>query len=239
VASLTQARRRSRVEEIIYRQRVVAGNLIVFLGFGVIWLDPYAGITVPRLLTGIAIGSLGFALRIWASSYQWPNISRPLPEARGGLITAGPYALMRHPIYVSMFLLTFGIFVAFGSWLAAVLVIIPTIALNYWQAVFEESFLVESYGEEAREYQRHVPLFFPKFWSPYPRRNGHFSFGQGIKYDIGPLSAFICFGVAMVFVTARQVPTLTITLLVLIVSVIASFFLTWLVRSVFRREFVE
>ncbi|MGH9930127.1 MAG: methyltransferase family protein [Pyrinomonadaceae bacterium] len=235
---LTSAERENDFASRIYRKRAVVGNMIVFLGFGAILLDPFAGITLGRLLAGLTVGLLGFALRIWASSYQWHNIARPLPEARTGLITAGPYSLMRHPIYSSMLLLTVGIFLAFGSWFAAALAVIPTIVLNYWQAKYEETFLVERYGSEAREYQHHLPIFIPQIWDPFPVKNGTFSFLQGIKHDIGPLSAFVCFGLVMVFVAVRQKATLTITLIVLVVSVLFSFLLTWLIRSIFKQEFV-
>ncbi|HVG02444.1 MAG TPA: isoprenylcysteine carboxylmethyltransferase family protein [Nitrospira sp.] len=237
--NLSQADKRSALGQFVYRQRAVVGNVIVFGGFLVIWFDPYAGITIGRLLSGLMIGGLGFALRIWASSYQWHNISRPLPQARTGLITAGPYSLMRHPIYLSMLLLTVGIFLAFGSWLAALVVVPPTIVLNYWQARYEDAFLFERYGAEALEYKKQVPIFLPKFWKPYPIRNGSFSLSQGLKFDIGPLSAFICFGLAMLIVVMRRAPTFPIILIVLVGSVAFSFFLTWLVRSVFKQEFAE
>ena len=223
----------------IYRKRALVGNIIVFLGFGAILVDPYARITFGRLVIGLTVGLLGFALRIWASSYQWHNIARPLPDARTGLITAGPYSLMRHPIYSSMLLLTLGIFLAFGSWIAAIVAITPTVILNYWQAKYEESFLVERYGADAQRYQQHLPIFIPKIWDPFPTKNGTFSFSQGIKHDIGPLSAFVCFGLLMMFVAVRQEATLTITLLVLVASVLLSFLLTWLIRSIFKQEFAE
>jgi len=236
---LTSAGKPDDLASRIYRKRALVGNVIVFIGFAAILVDPYAGITVGRLTIGLTVGLLGFALRIWASSYQWHNIARPLPDARTGLITAGPYSFMRHPIYSSMLLLTAGIFLAFGSWIAAVVAITPTVFLNYWQAKYEESFLVERYGSEAQRYQRHLPIFIPKIWDPFPVKNGTFSFSQGIKHDIGPLSAFVCFGLLMIFVAVRQKATLAATLLVLIVSVLFSFLLTWLIRKIFKQEFAE
>jgi protein-S-isoprenylcysteine O-methyltransferase Ste14 len=218
---------------------VVVGNSIAFVGFLIVWLDPYAAITMPRLLMGSLIGLAGFTLRIWASSYQWPNIARDLPDARTGLITAGPYAYLRHPIYLGLLLFTTGAFVGFGSWLAAILVFIPTLALNLWQARYEESFLGQKYGKEARRYQKHVPIMFPKVWDPYPERNGHFSLAKGLKYDIGPLSSFVCFIIVMLIITSYQAPTLPLTLVVLVGSVLFSFFLTWLVRFVFKQEFAQ
>ena len=129
---------RERLSQLCYQRRVVLGNAIAFAGFVAILFDRNASIAPNRLLAGALIGLLGFSLRIWASSYQWHNIARSLPESRTGLITAGPYALMRHPIYAGMILLTAGIFIAFGSWLAVAIAVIPTVLLNYWQAWFED-----------------------------------------------------------------------------------------------------
>ncbi len=227
------------VKEFVYRRRVVLGNLIAFFGFLVVWADPFASMTVPSLVLGGLIGTLGFALRIWASSYQWHNIANPLPSARTGLITAGPYAYVRHPIYLSMLLLTTGVFVAFGSWLAAALVVIVTLLLNLWQASYEDAYLREQYGPEAQRYQEHVMALIPKVWDPYPVRSGTFSLAQGLKHDVGPLSAFVCFILTMVVVTLYQRPTLARVLVVLIASVLFSFLLTWLVRLIFKGEFAR
>jgi protein-S-isoprenylcysteine O-methyltransferase Ste14 len=237
LARALDTRQPEGLREYIYRHRVLVGNIIAFLGFLIIWIDPYAGVTMPRLITGSLIGLVGFWIRIWASSYQWPNIARDLPDARTGLITAGPYAYMRHPIYVGLLLFTTGAFVGFGSWLAAVFVFVPTLILNLWQARYEESFLVQMHGEEAIRYQKHLPLMLPKVWDPYPDRRGHFSLAQGIKYDIGPLSSFVCFVVVMLIITSKEIPTLSLTLVVLVGSVLFSFFLTWLVRFIFKQEF--
>jgi protein-S-isoprenylcysteine O-methyltransferase Ste14 len=230
---------KERLSRFCYQRRVVLGNLIAFAGFVVVLLDRNASIAPNRLLTGAFVGLLGFSLRIWASSYQWHNISRALPESRTGLITAGPYALMRHPIYVGMILLTAGIFVAFGSWLAVIVAVIPTILLNYWQAHYEDQFLLERHGRSAEAYRKHLWRFFPKFWNPYPIRQGKFSIAQGIKFDIGPLSAFVCFIVFMLVSSAYRKPDLTTTLGALILAVLLSFLFTLLTRRLFDREFSQ
>jgi protein-S-isoprenylcysteine O-methyltransferase Ste14 len=228
-----------RLEQLGYQRRVLLGNIIAFVGFIVILIDPYARITPRRLIAGALVGLLGFSLRIWASSYQWHNIAAALPEAKTGLITAGPYALMRHPIYVSMILLTCGIFITFGSWLAVIVTGVPTFILNYWQARFEEQFLKARYGETAEAYCQHLWLFFPKFWNPYPIRQGQFSLRQGIKFDIGPLSAFVCFIVFMLVTSIYLKPDLMVTLAALIVAVLLSFIFTLVTRKLFNREFFQ
>ena len=230
---------RERLSQLCYQRRVVLGNAIAFAGFVAILFDRNASIAPNRLLAGALIGLLGFSLRIWASSYQWHNIARSLPESRTGLITAGPYALMRHPIYAGMILLTAGIFIAFGSWLAVAIAVIPTVLLNYWQAWFEDQFLLERYGRSAEKYRKHLWRFFPKFWKPYPIRQGEFSIAQGIKFDIGPLSAFVCFIVFMLISSAYRKPDLIMTLGALIVAVLLSFLFTLLIRRLFNREFSQ
>lgn len=227
---------RTTLQEKLYQNRVVLGNVIAFFGFIIVWIDPYAQVTMPRLLAGALIGSAGFGLRVWASSYQWPNIATAQPDSRTGLLTAGPYAYVRHPIYLSMFLLTAGAFLAFGSWLAALVTVIPTYMVNRWQARYEERFLVEKYGREATRYQQHLPMFIPNPFKPYPVRKGQFALAQGIKHDIGPLSAFACFIVLMLAVTLVQPPTLPIILGILVGSILLSFVLVWLVRRVFREQ---
>lgn len=224
------------LQEKLYENRVIIGNVIAFLGFVLVWVDPYARVTMPRLLAGAFIGGTGFGLRVWASSYQWPNIATAQPDSRTGLLTAGPYAYLRHPIYLSMFLLTAGAFLAFGSWLAALVTVIPTYLVNWWQARYEEGFLVEKYGREATEYQQHLPMFIPNPFKPYPVRNGQFALSQGIKHDIGPLSAFACFIVLMLVVTLVQPPTLPMILGILVGSILLSFVLVWLVRRVFKEQ---
>lgn len=239
MSQLWSGERRASLERLCYQRRVVLGNLIAFVGFIVILIDPYARITPRRLAVGALIGLLGFSLRIWASSYQWHNIASAMPESRTGLITAGPYAWMRHPIYVSMILLTCGIFIAFGSWVAAIVTGIPTLILNYWQARFEEKFLIARYGETAEAYRKHLWLFFPKFWNPYPHRQGRFSLAQGIKFDIGPLSAFVCFIILMLVTSAYMKLDLMVTLVALIVAVLLSFIFTFITRKLFNREFSQ
>ena len=224
------------LQEKLYQSRVIVGIIIAFFGFVIVFIDPYAQITIARLLAGALVGSAGFGLRIWAPSYQWPNIATAQPDSRTGLLTAGPYAYLRHPIYLSMFLLTIGAFLAFGSWIAALVTVVPTYFVNWWQARYEERFLVEKYGREATEYQQHLPMFIPNPFKPYPVRNGQFSLAKGIKHDIGPLSAFVCFIILMLGVTLIQPPTLPITLGILVGSILLSFVLVWLVRRIFRHE---
>ncbi|MCK4279783.1 MAG: isoprenylcysteine carboxylmethyltransferase family protein [Candidatus Thorarchaeota archaeon] len=77
------------------------------------------------------------------------------------LIRKGPFGVVRHPLYVSYFLITVG--------LAGVLhigwILIPSLCIAfgiYSTAKAEEEVLIEQFGEEYIRYQQEVGMFLPK-----------------------------------------------------------------------------
>ena len=77
------------------------------------------------------------------------------------LVRSGPYAWIRHPLYVGACLEVIGAplaFNAFGTLVFALLVFVP---LEIHRARFEERFLLETFGEEYRAYAEEVRGFFP------------------------------------------------------------------------------
>lgn len=85
----------------------------------------------------------------------------PKADESTGLITSGPYRLVRHPIYLGLALLALGQAVAFGSWPAlfiALLGIVPTLA---WRARAEEKLLSRTFGESYEVYRRRTKMIVP------------------------------------------------------------------------------
>jgi len=77
------------------------------------------------------------------------------------LVTTGPYARTRHPMYtvlnmfsLSMALTTSNLFVL----IFAALVVVPF----PWIARAEEEMLIETFGEDYREYMERTGRFFPR-----------------------------------------------------------------------------
>src|SRR5262245_52763423 len=69
----------------------------------------------------------------------------PKADQDTGLITTGPYRLVRHPIYLGLALLVVGEAIAFGSWpalLIALSAVVPTLA---WRARAEEKLLSRTF----------------------------------------------------------------------------------------------
>lgn len=102
----------------------------------------------------------GFTLGAWAFFTLRPSFRiTPEPRTDGSLITTGPYASIRHPMYTSLLLITFGLFLNFpilGHLLAfLVLFVVLTIKLEY-----EEHLLQEKYPDYTR-YQTHTKRLIP------------------------------------------------------------------------------
>jgi len=79
----------------------------------------------------------------------------------GTMTTQGPYAVVRHPQYTGIFLALFGEGVVHWPTIFS-LAAFPVIVLAYaLLARKEEREMVKQFGEQYREYQRRVPMFFP------------------------------------------------------------------------------
>ena len=116
--------------------------------------------TVYRVV-GVALGGAGAALTGWAIRERGRRAAGPFDlERPDSLVTTGPYALSRHPMYVGWALIHLGAGLYGGS--AWVLLSVPAATLAEYPAVLgEERHLVESFGSEAESYIATVPRYLP------------------------------------------------------------------------------
>jgi len=73
------------------------------------------------------------------------------------LVQTGPYARMRHPIYVAEGCLWLGMIVLLGSPVVAAVFACMALAGSRWMVPREERALEEEFGEEYRAYRARVP----------------------------------------------------------------------------------
>ena len=148
------------------RQRT--GYLLVILQFGLLlWL---AVLAAPRMLRGDLPWSSLLLLGLSAALGGWTLLHnrlgnfniRPAPKASGVLVTAGPYRLIRHPMYTSVLLVAAALAAVSGSltawlaWSALVLVL-------YAKSSLEERWLGEhhpQYKAYCMTCKRFVPWVF-------------------------------------------------------------------------------
>jgi protein-S-isoprenylcysteine O-methyltransferase Ste14 len=110
---------------------------------------------------GLIVQGAFFVLAAWARRYLGRNWSGAITEAVGHeLVRAGPYRVIRHPIYSAMIGMFIGTALVSGEWHALLGVII--IVLPYWRKVrLEERHLRQVFGAAYETYQRESWALLP------------------------------------------------------------------------------
>ena len=98
----------------------------------------------------------GLAVRMWSILYIGGRKSQQL-------ITAGPYSLCRHPLYIGTFLLAIGAAVCFENVLLLAAIILLFIPLHLIVARLEDHHLELRFPREYCVYAQRVPSFWPRF----------------------------------------------------------------------------
>lgn len=107
--------------------------------------------TLMKRVVGPVIASLGTLLTIWAViAVRDVDVTSP---AR--VVTRGPYALSRHPMYVGWTMVYLGAALMVGSrWLLILLP--PALAYTHRTVLREERCLESRFGREYRQYRERV-----------------------------------------------------------------------------------
>lgn len=109
---------------------------------------------------GLALFALGLALAVWARLYLGRNWGTPMTRKTDPeLVTAGPYRMIRHPIYSGVVLAMIGTALAVGvNWL---LVAVVLGAYFVYSAVNEERYMAERFPDTYPGYKRSTKMLIP------------------------------------------------------------------------------
>ena len=123
---------------------------------------------IAALGLGSAVGSLGLGLYWWGARtlgrmYRASSAFGVQLNVGHQLVTSGPFALTRHPLYLGLQLAGIGGLLLFRTWTFAY-VVASFLALVF-RAGREEQALAAEFGEAWDKYARSVPV-----WIPRPRR---------------------------------------------------------------------
>jgi protein-S-isoprenylcysteine O-methyltransferase Ste14 len=111
---------------------------------------------------GIVVCALGLAVAVWARVCLGRNWGMPMTRKEGQtLVTSGPYALVRHPIYSGLLLALVGTVVVGGILGLAPVPLALFGAYFVYSARVEERLLTEQFLERYPEYQRHTKMLIP------------------------------------------------------------------------------
>jgi protein-S-isoprenylcysteine O-methyltransferase Ste14 len=101
-----------------------------------------ASLALPLALSGCLLALAGAGLVVRSRAELGPVWSFvPRADQGAGLVTTGPYRLVRHPIYLGLALLAMGQALAFGSWPALLIVLCGMVPTFAWRAHAEERLL--------------------------------------------------------------------------------------------------
>lgn len=156
--------------EKIFRMRLYVGLAFALVGIEV--LAPNAFMQSPHVagqILGLVGVVLGLALRAWGSGCAGGHTRSGKIEA-DRLVTGGPFAYVRNPIYAGTIVLGIGMSALIGDPLAYGLAGIAFAVLYLGIIPAEEKHLTRSFGAEYIRYCAEVPRLIPH-WRPWPERS--------------------------------------------------------------------
>jgi len=104
----------------------------------------------------------GVIVREWAIYKLGRFFARTVQiEAGHRLITEGPYRWLRHPAYTGMVLTYVGIALALGTWLGGAVTLVIMLAATLYRIQVEEHILIQTFGNEYRDYMKRTWKLFP------------------------------------------------------------------------------
>jgi protein-S-isoprenylcysteine O-methyltransferase Ste14 len=127
--------------------------------------DPLNHRVIPHVealaWAGVVLCIAGLIFCIWARFTLGRNWSG-IVTLKGGheLITSGPYALVRHPIYTGLLTMFVATVIVLGH--VAGIIAIPFVMVSFWIKLrFEEKLMSQKFPNEYAAYQRRVKRLIP------------------------------------------------------------------------------
>jgi protein-S-isoprenylcysteine O-methyltransferase Ste14 len=153
-------------------------------------------VATPTLAIGLVLAFGGELLRCWAVGYSGVT-TRADTVTAPALVTAGPYAYVRNPLYIGNFITAIGFAIAFtGGNDGVIRAVLIALSLSAMLAVYaviiphEEAYLHAMFGASFDTYVAHVPALLPRL-TPWEVRCGAYDPSTIIKAET---RTFLTFG---------------------------------------------
>jgi protein-S-isoprenylcysteine O-methyltransferase Ste14 len=141
-----------------------------FLGFSILFwkplpLDLPSGARLALLIAGSLIYFPGIVFLLWArlvlgKMYFVSTSFGAQLYADHKLVTRGPFAVVRHPMYLGLIAAALGSLLLYQTWMALAYALFAPFVLR--RARGEDQALAAEFGEEWRSYSQRVPTFIPR-----------------------------------------------------------------------------
>ncbi len=174
-----------------FRLRMWIQIIIIFLGFWAPWLGPldwsrristlaWLALEISRLgiasfavatpiviLAGALAALAGAVLRVWGVAYLGYGTVHHEDMQGGAVMAAGPFRLMRNPLYLGGWFMTLAMCLLMTP--SGALFVMVLVTIFYLRLILgEEAFLTAKLGEPYKEYLRAVPRLMPRLRSGLP-----------------------------------------------------------------------
>jgi len=136
--------------------------LVMYI-IGMKWIETFS-FPLPVWLrwTGFGVGILSVVFWTWTQvtlDTQW-SAQLQLREDHH-LITTGPYARIRHPLYAGLFGWCISLTLLTANWIFTAICALAFAGL-LWRVPKEEQMMIEAFGDEYKAYMQRTGRFFPR-----------------------------------------------------------------------------
>jgi protein-S-isoprenylcysteine O-methyltransferase Ste14 len=138
--------------------------LLVMYFIGAKWIDALS-FPLPVWLrwVGFTLGLVTVIFWTWTQVTLDTQWSAQLQLTRDHhLITSGPYARIRHPLYAGLFGWCVALALLTANWIFVIVCLLAYAGLA-WRIPREEQMMIEAFGDEYKTYMQHTGRLIPKF----------------------------------------------------------------------------
>lgn len=127
------------------------------------WVEPISSLDTSAVhVLGTVLALFGIAATLYAQLAMGKSWRIGVdPEERTALVTGGPFALVRNPIYSAVWPTALGLALLVPSWVALVGLAGIAVALEAQVRVVEEPYLFRAHGDAYGDYAARVGRFVP------------------------------------------------------------------------------